>query len=680
MNVKIKFSKVYVLLMIIAIFVLLYFLQSIYTDAKNRTIIQYQKQQKVLVYQSALAVNSYLDERIRALEILADFPASKKGEEKIFLTEYKRTYEKISGFIFISFVDTLGNLLTGFPSNKIIKSNIFTDTTQYGNLLNVWLDARANKTSLISKVFNCCDTVRVLFLLSPIFDKNVFKGMIVSKLFVNDFIIKQVNPILSEYDGYVWILESDGKLVYHSLHNNLSNLDIINPDKSCFTCHKNFYNENKLLQQESGNLIGTGRKSDQLTSFTSIKFANADWRIAISFPKNKIEAVLKNLGTDFLLLSSLVFILLISSVALLFFQIRKVEKAEIAMLHQNEKMKLERRYIDLVEKLPDGIFIYKNDEFIFFNNSLSQILTSTPKVSFAFSSSNDESHFFECIDKVKKKESRNEQLEIEVLSADNKKMNLFIIVFQLETDDEDAVHGIVRDITELKRLEEEKKKKENLVLLGEMGARIAHEIKNPLASILTGIQLLKSKYKYSNSEDEFFERIISEIRRMDNTVKSILHFAKNYDLHLTFCKIEDPLNEVIKVSSSMMIEKNISIDLQIEPSLPDVKIDQELWKQIFWNLLNNSIQAINNYGKILIRIFFSDDKIIIEFGDTGLPIQPENYDKVFQPFFSTKSQGTGLGLAITKRFIELHNAKIMVNKKNTTLIKFIIELPIQELK
>ncbi|GAB4127061.1 MAG: sensor histidine kinase [Ignavibacteriales bacterium] len=678
MKIKIKFSKIFLLALILAVIVLLYFLHNIYTEAKDRTINQFQKQQKVLVNQSALAVKSYIEERVRALDILADFPASKKVEEKIFLTEYKRTYEKISGFIFIFFADVNGNMITGYPFNSVQKSNIFSDSTEFGNIDEIWENSKVKRKPMISKVHTCCDSVKVLFIISPVYDNNIFRGMIVGKLSVNDFIVNQVNPILSEYEGNVWILESDGELVYHSVHNNIKQLNLNKPGKKCFSCHKNFINEKKLLQQQNGNLIGTGRKSDQLTSFTSILLPSTDWRLAISIPQIRIDSVLKNLSWDFLMLGSLVFLLLISSVVLMFFQIRKVEKSEIEISFQREKIQLEKRYIDLVEKLPDGIFIYLNKKFIFFNNSLRKFSSHDSGLDFSFSNPKGKEIFFDNLQKIENNQSEREQFEVEIISADKKIFILFVILFRIEGNEEKAVHGIVRDITEIKKLEEEKKKKENLVLLGEMGARIAHEIKNPLASILTGIQLLKSKYKYSQSENDFFERIISEIRRMDNTVKSILHFAKNYEPNRVVTKIEEPLNEVIKVSSSILTEKEIKINLSVEPNLPPVRIDQELWKQIFWNLLNNSIQAINTNGEIYINIKQLNTGLLLEFGDSGSPIPAEIRHKVFQPFFSTKSQGTGLGLAITKRFIELHNAKITVADGNQTKIKFRIELPMKE--
>ncbi len=671
-------NKIYLSLFLFSIALAIYFLFNLYNEAKASYFNQYQKQEKILVDQTSLALKSYLEERIRALEVLADYPASKKNETEIFLTEYKRTYEKVGGFTSIAFVDTLGNIKNGYPDLEVSYRNILTDIYHYGDLQREWKSALNYEHGIVSRISICRDSLKIIYLLAPIYQEDKFKGLILGEIHSNQMLQEQIKPILKDFEGYIWILQEDGKIIYHSVHDVIPFADITKPTEDCFECHKNFDLEKILLNESSGNLIGTGRNSDQLTSFTSLELPNTNWKVAISIPRAIIEDLLKDTSRSLTLIGFMLFIILISFTIFLFIQINNRTKLERELRAHAEKSRLERKYINLVENLPEGVFTYSDDEIIFSNYSLMEIF-GTDNFSPEYDIIDEESKiiFSNSLNNIITSVDTRLTFDLNCETSNNQKLNLVVVLFIIEGDKKGTVHGIVRDITSYKRLEHEKFKKENLAQLGEMGARIAHEIKNPLASIQTGIQLLKGKFKDDLKEKDFCDRIINEIVRMDNTVKTILNFSKDYFINRQKYSIIKPLTQVLELSDNTIREKQITIVKNYDNHVPELNIDHELWKQIFWNLLNNSIQELKHGGKIFISIFMRNKKVVIDFGDSGNKIPAKIKEKVFNPFFSTRAQGTGLGLAIVKRFVEMHDGSIKVISEKKTETKFRIEIPVE---
>ena len=126
--------------LLIAITIILYAIQSIYVSARSQTISQFNQHQEVLVRQASLSLEIYLQERIRALEVLADFPASKNLEFPIFLSEYERTFNKVGGFESIQFIDSTGNIDNGYPAENVFHTHIFEDTSHFGKFSNLFFD------------------------------------------------------------------------------------------------------------------------------------------------------------------------------------------------------------------------------------------------------------------------------------------------------------------------------------------------------------------------------------------------------------------------------------------------------------------------------------------------------------------------------------------------------------
>ncbi|VAX25554.1 Sensor protein of zinc sigma-54-dependent two-component system [hydrothermal vent metagenome] len=234
---------------------------------------------------------------------------------------------------------------------------------------------------------------------------------------------------------------------------------------------------------------------------------------------------------------------------------------------------------------------------------------------------------------------------------------------------------IFTDLRELKSLEKAVERSERLASMGRMAAGIAHEIRNPLSSIKGLAQYLRNKFEKDSEDHEYASVMISEVDRLNRVIRDMLNFAKPHEPKLALCNIEDIVSHSLKLTESELNEKKINIILMNKDDLPTVLADSDLLTQVFLNLFANSIEAMDENGTIEISFSEEEQFVIIEISDEGSGIEEENLNKIFDPFFTSKSTGTGLGLAIVYRIIENHNGKITVNSVVNKGTTFIIKLP-----
>ncbi len=246
------------------------------------------------------------------------------------------------------------------------------------------------------------------------------------------------------------------------------------------------------------------------------------------------------------------------------------------------------------------------------------------------------------------------------------------------------VIGVIETITDLTKIKEMEKtliQNQTLSALGQMAATVAHEIRNPLAAIGGFASLLdKSLDDSMTYQKGLISKITRAINDLNKIVSNLLLYTRSISLSLKDVNLIDFLNE-IKDFSQIIVEnkeKDIKIILKFSKNIKEkhmVTIDPEKIQQVLLNLIQNAIDAIETKGKIEISVNRNKYHIIIKIKDSAGRIDPENIEKIFTPFFTTKEHGTGLGLAISKKIIELHGGEIKVQVKPSVYTEFIITLP-----
>jgi signal transduction histidine kinase len=222
---------------------------------------------------------------------------------------------------------------------------------------------------------------------------------------------------------------------------------------------------------------------------------------------------------------------------------------------------------------------------------------------------------------------------------------------------------------------------QKLASIGEMSARLAHDIRNPLTGIVNSIEVIAGEMK-----DSPYRPILDEIQRQANRVNSaisnLLKYSRPVEINLQKGNINELVESLVLFLSSQKNNKTIDFKLELQPGIPVFSFDLEHIENVLMNLGLNAIQAIIKDGKIIFRTSYDEASktIRISVEDNGPGIPQEKETEVFKPFFTTKTEGTGLGLAIAKDIIEKHKGDIwFVNIPGTGCI-FIISLPLEFLQ
>ncbi len=234
-------------------------------------------------------------------------------------------------------------------------------------------------------------------------------------------------------------------------------------------------------------------------------------------------------------------------------------------------------------------------------------------------------------------------------------------------------------IEEKLQLERKMYENEKLSSLGRLSTSVAHEVKNPLSSIKTIVQVMREDLRKNDPLQEDLAIIVNEIDRLTKVVNQLLQFAKPNSEVKANVKIGEVINSTLVVLNHEAKQNNIVTHCQIPNDLPALATDEGAMKEVFFNLLHNAIQAMPAGGKLSINAhyLYNNHAIQVTIADTGPGIPQESSQKIFEPFYTTKQTGTGLGLSIVKKKLEDMDATIHVESSGSGA-SFIINFPLNE--
>lgn len=232
----------------------------------------------------------------------------------------------------------------------------------------------------------------------------------------------------------------------------------------------------------------------------------------------------------------------------------------------------------------------------------------------------------------------------------------------------------IRDITRQRQNELELSRSRSLAMVGELAAKVAHEIKNPLAGIYAAVQILSRGFGVDDRQKGILDSIGGEIRRLDETVQDLLRFARPAEPRPRPTDLRTFVGEIREsLRHNPDMERH---DVRIEiPEQLIVAIDSRLLGQVFSNLLLNASQAMEQPGTITVTAHSTDSEVVIEVSDTGPGIPPGHLESIFEPFVTTKTRGTGLGLPIAQRNVEAHGGRLRARNLEKGGARFTISMP-----
>lgn len=205
---------------------------------------------------------------------------------------------------------------------------------------------------------------------------------------------------------------------------------------------------------------------------------------------------------------------------------------------------------------------------------------------------------------------------------------------------------------------------ERLAVVGQIAAGFAHEVGNPLASISSVIQLLQRE-DLPKGQAERLALVIKEIDRIDGIVRRLVDFSRPSPTSVEDVDVAGALDEAVEIARYDPRARSVRFERRYAVGLPPVRAVREYLIQVFLNIIFNAMDAMAEGGVLTLVLRLEDDRLIVEFKDTGVGIEPEKIREIFEPFFTTKSQGrgSGLGLAVSRHLVAQHNGRITLDSR-----------------
>ncbi|MDD2271471.1 MAG: ATP-binding protein [Desulfuromonadaceae bacterium] len=273
--------------------------------------------------------------------------------------------------------------------------------------------------------------------------------------------------------------------------------------------------------------------------------------------------------------------------------------------------------------------------------------------------------------------SNSKKREFDYITCSGKMVTLGYRVARFN-DSKGSLAGYIvnfRDITHLRRMEAALKKTDRLAALGELSARMAHEIRNPLAALCGSVQLLSSGADIKEHDARLLAIVTREAARLDTLISEFLLYARPAQPQLQKIQLHAYIEEEFVFLAQDQRLAAISLRNHV-PKTAEVIADPNQLHQVFINLLQNAADAMPDGGEVKVEQRTSSDTISICITDTGPGIAEEALQHLFEPFWTTKPAGTGLGLAISYRIVEAHGGSISVEKPTGGGCRFVVTLPV----
>jgi two-component system sensor histidine kinase PilS (NtrC family) len=233
-----------------------------------------------------------------------------------------------------------------------------------------------------------------------------------------------------------------------------------------------------------------------------------------------------------------------------------------------------------------------------------------------------------------------------------------------------------QDLTVIRKLERDVQIQQRLAAVGEMAAGIAHEIRNPLASMSGSIQILRQELPLTSEQEQLMDIVLRESERLNTTIRSFLAYARPQRFAIARFDVRRALNDTaLLLRNSAEVGEGHGIEVDVPRSELWYEADEGQIRQIVWNLATNGLRAMPQGGRLLLAASTSSDGVVIEVEDDGMGIAADELDRLFQPFHGSFAKGSGLGLAIVHRIVTDYNGEIHVSSQPGLGTRVSVRLP-----
>ena len=338
---------------------------------------------------------------------------------------------------------------------------------------------------------------------------------------------------------------------------------------------------------------------------------------------------------------------------------QQMQSDRLKMLSEKEQLQ------QVVDHLEDGIILFTQDRRVLFFNRVAEGVVGRPLeqvIGWPWEEMLVPSHPIRpLLEQAFEQKSSFHNAPMALPNDGSPKEFLVSVFFVMDAQETMGAMVLLKDLESIKTLQSLVSYSAKLTALGRLTSGVAHEVKNPLNAMTIHLELLKEKLDDSPEEvQQNLDVIGSEIRRLDRVVQRFLRFIRPEELSVKLLDLNALLTDVASLLEAEWKEEGIAFTFQFDPSLPLIPADEELLRQAFLNILLNACQAMPNGGKVKMSTERENGFINVSIADTGVGIAPEDLDKIFRLYYTTKPDGSGIGLSMVYRIVQMHDGVIDV--------------------
>jgi len=245
------------------------------------------------------------------------------------------------------------------------------------------------------------------------------------------------------------------------------------------------------------------------------------------------------------------------------------------------------------------------------------------------------------------------------------------------TDAHGRLNGYIinlKDLTEIVRIRKELQRKERLSAMGEALARVAHEMRNPLFGMTAAAQILEMELKLDPAQKELMDSLLKDSRRLNKIIEELLDTTREVRIIKSNVNLASILDESLRAVAGICTAKGVLLQTDFAPEVW-ISADAHKLGQVIINLATNAIEATRQGGAVRLDLIHGINCVLVRIADNGEGILPENLNRVFDVFFTTKKNGTGLGLPICKSIVEAHGGSLTADNNPDGGAQFVMQLP-----
>lgn len=662
-------------------------------------------------------IEMYLANAIEAVETAAAFSSESNGDLELIQNEIFRMYDNFSYFDLIFFMDDTGKIEFSKPANpEVTEVNVYRFRDYY-------IDVMRTKETAVSRLFLSTVLSKPHFVLAaPVFADGELIGLIGGGIPLENIkAIIQINQ--EEFDGNIWVFDNYGSLAVDPYESEISTIKIM---KNSIIEKNGKVHDYISLIDDQESFFGTRKINYGIYNVASSFVESTGWMVMVeqsvgSFisETDAFNKQLRNFMLVIILLSIIIGIIFSNSITkpieILVKDVEKIGSENYHIEHENldyydevrelrtafhhmgnridkqisdleisnENVKnLKRRLSDVLESFFSAVVVCDKFGEINFANKALELVTGYSKEE-VIGLKLDE--FYEKIsvnpDNINYKDPEHIittfETEIEIKSKSLGIVPVSLSFSPLKKEDGERTGIIIglRDLKEVKYLEDELKREDRIRTLGELSASIIHDIGNPLAGMSNLIEILKEDYVDEESKNEVLGIMENEVTDLNKMVIEFLDFTKKKGNKKEKTSLNQIVFEVVNLFKVEAKKRQINISVNDSSKKIFVSIDRLDVKQAIVNIFKNSLYAVKDKGSIRIDINEDNDKIALIIADDGVGIEKEKVNKIFDPFFTTKESGTGLGLPIAYKSIKANGGYLTVRSIKGKGSEFTILFP-----